>query len=514
MTEATQPKQPGLSQDQYDLLLFNAFAARQEILTRLGMGETKRDINKACGYPTELTLQDLVDIYRRDTNAKRVVNVLPRETWKKTPTVFEDDDVDVTTPFEEAWADIAKQLRGESFYEGDDGNPVWEVLLRVDVLSGLGDFGIVFIGIDDGLDPDKPATLTAGFVRHKLLFLQVYDRRYVKVLKVEQDPNNRRHGLPTEYELTLDLPVESGQTMQQRQIKVHWTRVLHVADNIETNEWSGVPRLQTPYNRLHDLRKIYGGSGEGYWQSAVPILSIETHPSAAGADIEVDVEATRKQVANVMGGFQRHLNLIGLTAKTVSPTVNDPTPHVAVGIEAVCIDANVPVRIFKGSERGELASTTDDDTHTDRIILRQKTYVTPRIIVPFVDRLILLGVLPKPQSYSVDWGDLHTMSKKDRAQTALVLTQAMGTYVEKNVESVITPSFWWEHIVGMDPDTAQAICEATDEVFSEDRPLIQDRKTVPPDPIAQATAEAKLAMLTNPPKQGADKNGKEAQKKA
>ena len=47
---------------------------------------------------------------------------------------------------------------------------------------------------------------------------------------------------------------------------VHWSRVIHIAENAGGTGVYGLPRLQSVYNRLEDLLKIMAGSGESAWR--------------------------------------------------------------------------------------------------------------------------------------------------------------------------------------------------------------------------------------------------------
>jgi len=148
-------------------------------------------------------------------------------------------------------------------------------------------------------------------------------------------------------------------------------------------------------NRLLDLQKIYGASAEGYWQAAFTGLSLETHPQLGG-DVTIDASDVRNQLENYVNSLQRYLALTGMSAHTLAPTVSDPSSQIDKHIEAICIQLGIPKRVFMGSERGELASSQDDASWNDRLKQRQNGYLTPRVIVPFVDRLISVGVLPEP----------------------------------------------------------------------------------------------------------------------
>lgn len=488
----------------------NLTSLRRDFLANLL--DPRRNVDRECGYPDSVTDPNVYQrLYMREPVARRVVQIWPKETWQVQPLIYEDEDPEVVTPFERAWDDLARQLRGGSMYQDEAGNPVWEYLLRADILSGIGQFGVVLMGIDDGLRLDQPAEgvtdgredpnekkddpskglvtskpddptkmsnspwgsfqdtlysqtslappragrgssdgLDADFgeegspgraedslpprfdaerekddpsveplmpedegkdegteTKRKLLFLRVFGENLTQISRWCSDPLSPRFGMPEMYRITLSDPQKqsSGIGQPSTTVDVHWTRVIHVADNLDSSETLGTPRMQPVLNRLIDLAKISGAAGEGYWKQAFATLVLESNPQLAG-DVDVNRDDIRNQLENLDGGLQKSLVLLGLQAKTLPPSVTDPTPFVESVINQICVALECPVRVFKGSERGELASSQDDAAWNDRLKARQSYYVTPRIVIPFIDRLIAMGVLPKPTSGKKKLGDL------------------------------------------------------------------------------------------------------------
>lgn len=434
-------------------VLVNATSQRNALLNKLL--DPRRNLNKECGYPEtqELTPDMYRTLYDRESIATRVVQVEAKETWQVTPEVYEDEDSEENTPFEEAWDSLSRQLVTESWYQDEESSPVWEHLQRVDILSGIGHFGVLLMGFDDGAELQFPAPncppdgnvkdvtgqdfdikgdlnaqpidtaygspIASGLgtdaqyfnsynpgqtPRHregeaiKLIFLRAFDESLVQIVQYEASIINPRFGKPIMYLITLNDPREqhSGVGLPLATVRVHWSRVIHVADNLGSSEIFGVPRMRPVYNRLLDLAKLYGGSAEMYWRAAFPGLSIETHPQLGG-DVIIDQTAMRDMMDNYWNKLDRGLQLTGMTAKSLAPQVSDPTPHIDAQITAICIEKAVPKRILMGSEQGVLAADQDSETwNKKRIPGRRKKYVTPKIIVPLVDRLIMVGVLPEP----------------------------------------------------------------------------------------------------------------------
>jgi len=121
----------------------------------------------------------------------------------------------------------------------------------------------------------------------------------------------------------------------------------------------------------------------------------------------------------------------------------------------------VPLRILVGSERGELSSTQDQGTWNGRLQGRQEDYITPRIVVPFVNRLIELGVLPVPlEGFKVEWPDLFSISDAEKADIAKVQTETLAIYLQSNMETLIPPLEFLTKVLDKSVEDAEAILEA------------------------------------------------------
>jgi hypothetical protein len=495
-------------------LIANALLERSELIDTLI--DPRRDIDAECHYPStgEITADQLKNMYGRDPIACRVVQCLAKQSWQVQPSVYEAEDPEIKTAFEEAWDSLQPMVSGKSWYKSEEAGSVWEYLIRADILSGIGHFGVLLMGFDDGKDlqepvegamvtndcyltkteednlyrlPDlnvqektvlnnlarqrefvlnymqaqedkkyqqqekkqgtalfgdtsssapadddkqfsqgfglkgeaeykpspmgtdqqyfgvqfgpseQPATETTSKKKLKLLFLRPFDESLVQIVRYEWNINNPRFGMPVMYRITLNDPREqhSGVGLPMATVFVHWSRVIHLADNLNSSEIFGTPRCRPVFNRLLDLQKIYGASAEGYWQAAFTGLALETHPQLGG-DVTIDSDDVRDQIENYINSLQRYLALTGMSAHTLAPQVSDPSSQIDKHLEAICIQLEIPKRVFMGSERGELASSQDDASWNDRLKARQQGYITPRIIVPFIDRLIAVGVLPEP----------------------------------------------------------------------------------------------------------------------
>jgi hypothetical protein len=287
-------------------------------------------------------------------------------------------------------------------------------------------------------------------------------------------------------------------------------RVVAIVDRGEEEEAYCVVEPQT------GTFTLAGGVVTG---NCVMKLILETHPSLGG-DVEIDAEGLKGMMEDFGNSLQPYLALMGMTGKPVAPAVVDPTPHLDVQIKLICLQLSCPVPVFQGYEIGEQASENNDSNWKARLQHRRQNYLTPFVIVPLVDRLIQVGVLPEPEGYSVKWPDLDSLTKKDQAGVALQRTQALSAYVSGGVESLMQPQDYLTRELDYSEEEAQEIIDATQSAHEKEETM-----TMPPQvagrPLAappgtqdhadaqqaakQAASALKVKAAQGPPKVGSPK---------
>jgi hypothetical protein len=423
--------------------------------------DPRRDIDLECGYPKELTTEQYKIMYDREGIASRVVSIFPEESWVNDPEVRENEDPKATE-FEEAWMELEEEKQ------------LWSNLMKADELSGIGKFGIVLLGLNDGKTLDKPVEgidekgEKVGNIEYKLLYIRVFSEAEVSVKTIEKDVRNPRFGKPTSYSVTFDTSTtyrnSTGQktsTSISQEQTVHWSRVIHIADNRKSSEVYGVPRMQKLFNRLYDLRKILGGSGEMFWKGGFPGYSFEMDPNAR-ALTAAELETLKETLAEFANGLQRYLATQGVSAKSLATQLANPKGHVEVQLEVIAIVLGVPKRIFMGAEQAKLASSQDTKSWNKRIGRRQKKYLTPYVIRPLIDRLIAFGVLPEAQ-YSIFWPDLDAPSDFDKAEVLDKQVDAFSKYIKGDVNALIPEEIFLSMLVGFSPEQIEKIMKAVVE---------------------------------------------------
>ncbi len=442
-----------IAQSIYTNVMTTRTAAMRELL------DPRRNLDTECGYVENPTAEDFNIMYKKEGVAERCVKIVPEECWKAEPVVSENDETD-ETEFEAAWDELLNKFT------------LWSIMLRADILSGIGEFGIILFGINDGQELHKPVEATKG--ERELMYIRVFDQSVIKIQTTETDAKNERFGQPTMYSIDFELTNDHSDSKVTKQ--VHWTRTIHISDNNRMDEIRGVPRMRPIYNRLQDLRKLYGGSAEMFWQGAFPGLSFEVDPKVieSGAG-DIDNDALKEVMQTYANGLQRWISTVGVSVKSLAPQVADPTSHVKQQLQAIAISLDIPLRIFMGTEEGKLAGGQDAEVWASRCGRRQRNHITPKIIKPLIIRLQEMGVLPEtPETPTATWPDMLIPSDKEKAETNKIIIETMKSYVQGNVEMLIPPMTFLMKYGGMDQDEAKAVMEEVEKQLAEEADEISD----------------------------------------
>jgi hypothetical protein len=445
-------------------MVVNAYMDR--LLRGRGRGaemDRRRDVRAECGWPESPTAHDFVSLCRSSAYAAKAASILPDWTWSVHPEVYEDEDEAVTTPFEKALREIDAQLgTGSRLRQPCAGALAWPWLAEADRLANLGRYSCLLIGTDDGLPLEAEPQPRAGT---KLTYLRAFSECDAKVSELDRDPLSPRYNQPLEYEVTLRSPDDPGGSGGES-VAVHWRRVLHFtggAQPVYSDYFLG-PVLP----HLLDLRKVCGADAEGYWQWGFPLFAFETPPELGG-DIDVDEDSLRDELEKIFHGLKRWILSKGAQARTLSPELADPAPHVLIQLQAVCAYLDCPLRVFLGSEEGKMASGQDSRRWHGVGRDRRDNFATPRRVAPFIDRLVWLGVLPEPESYTAFWPDTEVQTLEEKARTAQMNTQALAAYAQSEAWRFVGPQMYLTAWQGRTAAEALAMIEGA-ETWVKDNP--------------------------------------------
>lgn len=414
---------------------FGKLRVMSDLLTRSGLNSLlglsfggKRDIYKVFGWKKNLTYTDYVLKYTRHGIAKRVVEAPASATWRNPPTLSvtntdtappnpDKSNVPVnlvsTQAFIAAWNKVAEEF------------DIWSNIERADRLAGLGNYSILLLGYASGGAMDTPVTPRVG---NELLYVQPYSQQQAWIKTLDADPTSPRFGLPTLYTIKLGQGIQSqnqvafgiGQLQQQVSVPdfdVHYTRVVHIAENLTTSNFLGTPRLEAVYNDLDDLEKVSGGSAEAFWLGANKGMQLDVDKDM---DLDpADAAALDDEITEYQHELRRVIRTKGVKVNPLNGNVPDPKNTFGMILSKISGATGIPQRVLIGSEAGQLASDQDRANWSDRITERRKHFAEPCILNPLIESLANAGVLPEVEEtdYAYIWPPNFQLTPLEAAQT-------------------------------------------------------------------------------------------------
>ena len=321
----------------------------------------------------------------------------------------------------------------------------------VDKLSGIGRYGILYLGFDDAASGTPDKEVTSG----KLVFVRAFAETSVEIQDLDTDAKSPRCGLPMTYKIKIEDAKEAV-----KDVIVHWSRVIHIAENKTKSPVMGTPRMQKVLMNILDHRLLTGGSCHGYMRGSFPGHSFESD-----ADVKITPEnklAMKAEVGAYMQNMTRALFLQGVRANPLQMQVADPDAHIMAQLRPIAMTLDVPLRIFMGSEEGKLASVEDAETWDKQVQSRQENYATDGILKPIIQRLVEKGAVRAPKgNVIVEWKREDMKAKQSQADLGVKRTNMLKTYADSpNASNIIAEDKFMTQIMGLEQTAVEEIMTA------------------------------------------------------
>lgn len=465
------PKQETFTTDK--LLVMSTLVNRMGLASKINRQtfEGDRHIYEALGYPLELTFDDYFARYDRQDIAKAIIDRPVKGTWQGNLSIVEVDD-DKETPLEIAWKDLNEELGLKSIFS------------RLDKLTGIGRYGVLLLGTKDITSVDAWKEPLNAQIKNTLAYLKPLSESSATIQQYESDASNPRYGKPLFYSINVQEASNGAQSI----ILVHYSRVIHVVDDILESDIEGTPRLKPVFNRLIDLEKLVGGDAEMFWKGARP-----GYTGTVDKDYQMGTTA-KEGLVDQIDEFEHNLRRVlvneGVTYTALAQQIADPTSHVDAQIQMISAITGIPKRILVGSERGELSSGQDSNEWKTYIQNRREEYAEISIVRPFVERMIELKILPEyKERYTVDWSDLFSQSEKEQVEIGKLRTEALKTYADSPMaEGIMPPKAFLEFFLGLDEEQITLIAEMQDaslleeaKISPEEEAMIEEENNITAD---------------------------------
>lgn len=460
-------------------------AAIQNIFTNTLRGELKGRTGSGSdiwsllwdtfGYRKELCYDDFANIYKRQGIGKRVIDATVDFTWKDFPIIIDDESVknvkrvkrgmslkelkaqahkrkvnnvrrkrDICLNIADIagakrYNDLMQELESPNInyteFENDvfrlqDEFKLLSLIKRADILNNIGRYSCIVIGtkakgneldtIGDSKLNDMENELPQGTGIDDIAFLSVYSEKQIKIDTWNTNRTSPRYGMPERYRVEVNGD-EGGGTQN---FTVHYTRVIHIAEDRIDSEVYGTPRLEPIFNDLQDLLKVVGGSAEMFWLGAYQGIVFNVKDGYTLDEKSRD--AMNEEIENYVNKLQRFMKTKGVEVSTLSSSVASPQGNFDVIVKLISGTSNVPIRILLGAENGVYAGNTDQDTFFSYITSRRNGFIEEDILKPLFDRLKDNGYIAQPQGgeYYLKWPELFEQTQTEKLDNATKLITA------------------------------------------------------------------------------------------
>ena len=431
--------------------------SRASLALRMGQQyKGVRRVYEALGYPedSELTFSYFLDKWDRQDIATSVINKPVNKTWSGDLNVTEEGAIEGKSTLSVEWKELDKRLK------------VKRELVKLDALDGIGQYSLLLFGFND-VKSKEQFERPAG-AKLKLNYIRAISEGTSKIVAWEEDSSNERFGQPKFYELEIAQPTEHGNVSLLTNIKVHHSRILHIASGSLTSNVYGRSRLKSIINRLEDLEKLLGGSAEMYWRGARP--GYHAKPEANYKMTTETEEALDEELDKYEHDLRRIIYAQGVDLKALDMQIADPKGHVEVQHEAIAAETGIPKRILVGSERGELSSSQDKDQWLGLIVDRRENYAEPEIFEPFLDKCMAHGILTMHDMFTIIWSDLFAQSEKEKVDIGKVRADSLESYLKSPIAVELFPiELAIKHFLGLNKDQIEEFMKNVDaEALEED----------------------------------------------
>lgn len=409
---------------------------------------TSRDYYKVFGWKRDLTYEDYWNKYDRQDIATRIVEAPAEDSWKNRPTILDGvgEAAKEDSTFTSDLKDFAERL------------DLWSSLEDIDILSGIGRYGCLLIGT--GKDFKEP--LEEGS-KQDVLYLRGFTEGDAAIDTLNKDSTSIRYMLPEYYRLNFEGTKE----------QVHWSHIIHVAEDARRSRVSGRSRLHNVFNLLDDLLKVVGGSSEAIWRLVYKGVVLKLQDGYAPPEELNEKQELEERIDDFVNDVRRILIADGYEVQDLGSQTVDASSHFDILMTMIATTKKTPKRILMGSERGELASTQDQRAWSSTIARRQERHVEPNLLKPTLNWLINHKVISSPSSnvFSVKWQELYELTPEEKAKQAKDIADTANTYTGGFSEELVTPEEIRETI-GLTPTKPESQME--DDRLEFDREPVQD----------------------------------------
>lgn len=377
----------------------SARAAIDQLITGFGssIDIPRTELSKGAKFGEEITPQALTFAVRREPVAKRLVIDVAEDIFDKWFTVRQ-----ILTGEEKP--DPALNASAQAELEHLNAKLIFIRAAQYERRYG---WSIVVLGYEDaGQDLSTPAQNPT-----KIDHLATYSPRAVSVEREDEDPNSDRFGLPVTYKIDRG----KGKTL-----RVHYSRVLHIATRLDEHPWAGVPILESIWDDMTVFRNMRWAAGQVYWR--LPGILVFKFPE----------NYTKEEIQNFFSSLgdpnvrtfiglpkDKEVDVLGAAGRVLPPEqFIDPI------MRSISMGASIPKQKLEGTEAGAVTGSEVNQREYYKYVSGQQKLYEAQMVGPLIDKLLEIGQAKPDVDYVIEWASGFQLDLATEAAAKLADAQA------------------------------------------------------------------------------------------
>jgi phage-related protein (TIGR01555 family) len=355
-------------------------------------------LSKGAKFGETITAQALTFAVRREPVAKKLVMDIAEDLFDKWFVVDEiaksEQQTQQGKTLDENVQTVLEQLNAKSIFT------------RAVQHERRYGWSIVVLGFKDNAKLEEEAKNPT-----EIDHLATYSPRAVTVDKEDEDAKSERFGLPVIYK------IDRGKNQSMR---VHYTRVLHIATRLDEHPWAGIPVLETIWDDMTVYRNMRWAAGQVYWR--MPGLMVFTLPkSYEAADVTSFLTSLGDPNARTLLALpeDKKLEILGAEGKVLSPEkFTNPI------LRSISMGAGIPKTKLEGTEAGAVTGSEVNQREYYKYLSDQQKGYENQTVGALIDLLMKIGQVTPDIDYKITWANSFQLDTATEKAAQLADAQA------------------------------------------------------------------------------------------
>jgi hypothetical protein len=370
----------------------------------------RTSLAKAGKFGEVITAQALTFAVRREPVAKRLVMDIAGDIYDKWFKALpikaekEGEKAETTDTLDENVQTVLETLNAKS------------VFIEATQYERRYGWSIIVLGFKDNAQLEEPAENPV-----ELDHLAVYSPRAASVDKEDEDKDSERFGLPVMYKINRG----KGQS-----IKVHYTRVLHVATRLDEHPWAGVSVLENIWDDMTVYRNIRWAAGQVYWRMAgLPVFTVPKDYKKAEIENFLSTLGDPNVRTFLCLPEDKKVEILSAAGRILSP--QDFTDLI---IRSISMGSSIPKQKLEGTEAGAVTGSEVNQREYYKYVSDQQKVYEAEIVGPLIDLLMEMGQIVPNVDYKIEWESAFELDSA--MKSAAELADAQAANLERSYLSV------------------------------------------------------------------------------